>query len=144
MDAKEKKKIKDFLRSYEREESRIRQIEEDIAYINKTLDSIPQIFDGMPRGSGISNKTAKEAEKLWQLQNDLIAARTRAVQKREEVANLIRQVKNVQHMNLLRLRYIELKGWAQVSIDMDRDPRWVFRMHNLALEEILKIYNLTI
>lgn len=144
MDAKEKKKIKDFLRSYEREESRIRQIEEDIAYINKTLDSIPQIFDGMPRGSGISNKTAKEAEKLWQLQNDLIAARTRAVQKREEVANLIRQVKNVQHTNLLRLRYIELKGWAQVSIDMDRDPRWVFRMHNLALEEILKIYNLTI
>ena len=144
MDAKEKKKIKDFLRSYEREESRIRQIEEDIAYINKTLDSIPQIFDGMPRGSGISNKTAKEAEKLWQLQNDLIAARTRAAQKREEVANLIRQVKNVQHMNLLRLRYIELKGWAQVSIDMDRDPRWVFRMHNLALEEILKIYNLTI
>lgn len=115
-----------------------------MAYINKTLDSIPQIFDGMPRGSGISNKTAKEAEKLWQLQNDLIAARTRAVQKREEVANLIRQVKNVQHMNLLRLRYIELKGWAQVSIDMDRDPRWVFRMHNLALEEILKIYNLTI
>lgn len=37
MDAKEKKRIKEFLKSYSREESKIKQIEEDVAYINETL-----------------------------------------------------------------------------------------------------------
>lgn len=135
----EKKKIKNYLRGYERAEERIRQIEADIDYINQTLDSMPQIFDGMPRGGNISDRAAQEGQRLWALSMELSEKRCEAIKKRKEIAEKIRQVPNTKYMRLLYSRYIELKPWAEIALDMNRDPRWVFRIHNFALEAIKDI-----
>lgn len=135
----EKKKIKNYLRGYERAEERIRQIEADIDYINQTLDSMPQIFDGMPRGGNISDRAAQEGQRLWALSLELSEKRCEAIKKRKEIAEKIRQVPNTKYMRLLYSRYIELKPWAEIALDMNRDPRWVFRIHNFALEAIKDI-----
>lgn len=135
----EKKKIKNYLRGYERAEERIRQIEADIDYINQTLDSMPQIFDGMPRGGNISDRAAQEGRRLWALSLELSEKRCEAIKKRKEIAEKIRQVPNTKYMRLLYSRYIELKPWAEIALDMNRDPRWVFRIHNFALEAIKDI-----
>ena len=138
MDAKEREKVKNYLKGYAREDEKLRQIEEDIDYINQTLDSTPQLFDGMPRGSGISDKTAKTGQKLWGLYIDLMAQRDKAVAKRKEIGDTIRSMEDTTYMRLLYLRYIELKSWGKVSEEMGISPRWIFDMHNKALEEILK------
>lgn len=135
----EKKKIKNYLRGYERAEERIRQIEADIDYINQTLDSMPQIFDGMPRGGNMSDRAAQEGQRLWALSMELSEKRCEAIKKRKEIAEKIRQVPNAKYMRLLYSRYIELKPWAEIALDMNRDPRWVFRIHNFALEAIKDI-----
>ncbi len=135
----EKKRIKDYLRGYVRAEERIRQIEEDIDYINRTLDSIPQIFDGMPRGGKTSDRAGRTAQRLCELSAQLIAERDEAAEKRKEIADTIRQLSDDRYMRLLYMRYIEFKPWAEIALKMDRDPRWVFRMHNYALEEVKKI-----
>ena len=85
----EKKKIKNYLRGYERAEERIRQIEADIDYINQTLDSMPQIFDGMPRGGNISDRAAQEGQRLWALSLELSEKRCEAIKKRKEIAEKI-------------------------------------------------------
>lgn len=140
----EKKKIKKYLRGYERAEERIRQIEADIDYINQTLDSMPQIFDGMPRGGNISDRAAQEGQRLWALSLELSEKRCEAIKKRKEIAEKIRQVPNTKYMRLLYSRYIELKPWAEIALDMNRDPRHIFEMHNIALEEIRKILEIHI
>jgi hypothetical protein len=143
MNEKEKKVIKDFLRGYEREELRMKQLEEDIAYLNDSIGLAAIELNGMPSGSGISDTTAKQAEKLCELSAKLIEKRFEAAKKRSEIADMIRKLPDSRYIMLLRLRYIELKGWAEVSIEMNRDPRWVFRLHNEALCAFEKIYKKT-
>ena len=138
MDTKEKAKVKDYLKGYAREDEKLRQIEEDIDYINQTLDSTPQLFDGMPRGSDISDKTARTGQKLWSLSIELMEQRDIAVAKRKEIGDTIRSMENPKHMRLLYLRYIELKTWSAISDEMGISPRWIFEMHGSALEEISK------
>lgn len=138
MDEKEKKRIKVYLQGYGREEEKLRQIEAEIDYINQTIDSTSQIFDGMPRGSGISDKTAREAQRLCDLSIDLIEQRFEAATKRKEIGEAIRSVEDTKYMRLLYLRYIELRSWGGVSEEMGISPRWIFDMHNKALEEIAK------
>ena len=139
MKPEEKRKIKDYLRSYERAEEKIRQIEEDIDYINQSIDSRSQLFDGMPHTSGMSDRVARDGQRLCSLSMELIAQRDEAAAARKEVAGVIRRIEDVRYMRLLYARYIELKSWAEIALNMDRDPRWVFRMHNYALEEVKKI-----
>ena len=136
MDEKEKKRIKVYLQGYGREEEKLRQIEAEIDYINQTIDSTSQIFDGMPRGSGISDKTARSAQRLCDLSINLIEQRFEAATKRKEIGEAIRSVEDTKYMRLLYLRYIELRSWGKVSEEMGISPRWIFDMHNKALEEI--------
>lgn len=90
----------------------------------------------MPRGSGISDKTAREAQRLCDLSIDLIELRFEAATKRKEIGEAIRSVEDTKYMRLLYLRYIELRSWGKVSEEMGISPRWIFDMHNKALEEI--------
>ena len=144
MDAKEKAKVKNYLKGYAREDEKLRQIEEDIDYINQTLDSTPQLFDGMPRGSAISDKTAKTGQKLWSLSIDLMKQRDKAVAKRKEIGDTIRCLENTTHMKLLYARYIELKQWDVIAREMGLNSRWIFETHNRALEKVYEKIKLVI
>lgn len=136
---------KEYLRQYEdlnRIAQRLKaeyQLEiEKIDAIGSTLSGEP----GMPHGTGISRKTEDKAIKLADKALRWKEAELEALQKRQEVFEVINRVPGIEG-DLLYERYINLKSWEQVAEAIDRSDKWCrTRLHSNALQIVKKIiYN---
>ena len=55
------------------------------------------------------------------------------------VQRAIASVPDARLRKVLTLRYIGGKRWEQIAVDMDKQYRWILRLHGRALQEIEKI-----
>lgn len=140
----EKRKVKEFLWSYKLEEVKVRQLEEDIVVLQATIDSVAPPLSDEPKGTAISDRTARQAARLADLSTGLIEQRMIAAEKRAKVANAIRQLDDVRLIVILRERYINFKSWRQIADEeLHIYPRHVLRLHAAALEKISEILKKT-
>ena len=66
--------------------------------------------------------TASEIEKLIQIKND--------------VAEAISHIDNSEYRFILESRYIGLKSWEQIAVELNYDISWIYRLHRNALKAI--------
>lgn len=132
--------IKAFFLHYGRAVERIREAEQGIRKTEQIVDSIKATGDGMPRGSGISDRTGALAVQLADAKarrEDLIAD---AWAKREAIEAVINEIDNTIHARLLFDRYVALMTWQQVADDLPADETYTRgRLHGSALESAKKI-----
>ena len=58
---------------------------------------------------------------------------------KEEVLNVIENVKNPVHKTILHKRYVQGKKWEDVSKELCYEQQHIHRLHKKAVEEVCKI-----
>lgn len=124
---------KQYLNQYWRLTERIRQIDSDIAAIEAEIGGRHDP-DG-PRGTDVSDPTARLAVRLAALRQDLERIREEAWSKRIEISRIIDGVEDKTLSQLLYDRYILCMRWDDVADDIHYEPSYVrTRLHSRALD----------
>lgn len=131
---------KEYLLQYRRLMIRIKCIEQDLEDLRQQRSSITIDLDGMPKGSAISDKTARLATLLADIESELIAKRSEAWSVRMEITNTIDRLSDPAQARLLHLRYIYGWTWERIAVDMGYTYQWVAgSLHGQALQSMEKI-----
>lgn len=130
---------KEYLREYRRVTRRVNQIDEEIQRLRAERDSITVKADGMPSGSGISDRVARLAVKIADKETEYIARREELLQMRTEVVETILAVADDKQSQLLYLRYIKGMKWEEIADEMGYYLRHIHRIHGHALPAVQKI-----
>lgn len=126
--------IKEYLNQYMVMSKRIELIDQQIAEAQAERDSIAINLDGLPSGSGISDKTGRLASTIADLQEDLTDIRTAAWKTKSRILHTILSVDHEDYQQILLLRYINGMTWDSIADEMYYSRQWVTVLHGRALE----------
>ena len=101
---------------------------EKIDAIGSTLAGEP----GMPRGTGISRKTEDKAIRLADKAARWINAELEAIEKRQEIFELIHDIDGIEG-DILYERYINLLTWEQIAERLYYSDSGLYYAHQRAL-----------
>lgn len=127
MDNAEKKKL---LNSYRRLVAQIKALSEALEYTRALIHS--PIYDGMPHGSrktDLSDLTVKADEYEREMQGLI----DRKLDTLRRIDDLIEAMDNEKEKEVLTRRYIEIKSFEQVAVEMGKSYRQTMRLHRLAI-----------
>lgn len=126
---------KEYLKQYEYAVKRIRRLEEEYEAENLLIDAVRSLSDndGMPHGNGISKPTENKAIRLADKTLRLVEAKLEAIEIRQKVFDLIDRIGGTEG-DVLYEKYINLKTWEQVCVDINYSWMQTHRYHRRALE----------
>ena len=56
-----------------------------------------------------------------------------------EIRDTIKKVGKIEYQTLLEKRYLCFQTWEQIAVDMGYELRWIYRLHNKALNAVTNI-----
>ena len=126
---------KEFLQQYAEADSIAKRLKSEYEIEEMMIDSIrsPLSGDGTPRGGGISRTTEDKAVELADQLRVWKDAEIEALRIRQRVFNTIRDIPGVEGQVLYE-RYILLKTWIEVAIEIHYSLEGAFAVHRRALD----------
>ena len=70
------------------------------------------------------------------LKDEIFSEVERLVELRKSIASTIEQVSNPTYRRILEMRYLCCKPWDDIAGELKYEPKYVFRLHGRALQEI--------
>lgn len=127
-------RAKEYLRQYEDLDKKARYFKEEYELETEKIDAIGSTLagDGQPHGTGISRKTEDKAIRLADAAMKWKIAELDAIEKRQEVFEVISKVKGVEG-EVLYQRYIALNKWEQICVNIPMSWTGVHKAHRRAL-----------
>lgn len=126
---------KEFLRQYEDANRKALRCKTEYETELEKIDAIGSTLSndaGMPHGSGISRRTEDKAIRLADKAMKWKVAELEAIEKRQEVFELICDVKGVEG-DVLYEKYINLHKWEEVCVILNYSWGGVHKAHRRAL-----------
>lgn len=124
-----------FLRRCRDAQRTERRLIEELAQLRAEAASVSQALTGMP-GGGDGQAIPRAVERIMDAQQRLAAEAARCAAARAEVRAAIDTVADPLRRDILTRRYILGQRWERVAADLDRDLRWVLRLHHRAVEDL--------
>ena len=75
--------------------------------------------------------------KMVDMENEINEDIDRLVDLKAEIMRRIKCVENTEYQTLLELRYLCFKRWEDVAAEMGYDLRYVYKLHDQALESCI-------
>lgn len=132
--------LKKRLKSYRAIQQERQHLLEEIKRVEATLDGLKApSWDGMPRGSDVSDPVLQAVE-----QYDTLLCRHRAQEAAlaatlVEVETLIASLDSPTERDLLRYRYIDGLNWEAVCVAINYGWRQTHNLHSAALGKLLDL-----
>ena len=126
---------KEFLRQYEELNRRARRYQQEYRTELEKVDAIGSTLShdaGMPHGSGVSRKTEDKAIRLADKAAKWKAAELDALQKRQEIFEVIHDIEGIEG-DILYERYINLLTWEQIAERLYYSDSGIYYAHQRAL-----------
>ena len=132
-------KAKEFLNQYKNAMDLVKRCENEYNEAVENIDAIGSTLagDGQPHGTGVSKKTEDKAIDLVTAREHWAKAKMDAFRTRQEVANLIIDIPDIEG-KVLYERYINLLTWEQIAEKLFYSYTGVFYAHNRALDIVEK------
>ena len=136
---------KEYLKQIENLDTRIKNLDNEISDLRNEIITVRSSWpDGQPHGSGTTSPVEVAVQELLDglqgLETLQIHLRSQLWSKRNEIINTISELSNPDHNRLLYLRYVQLKIWEEIAVDMHFSYQWVSgALHSNALQELQKI-----
>ena len=131
---------KEYLGQAYRIEQRINSKLEQVASLRELATKATST---LRHGKSTSGKTVQPMSdtiaKIVDLEAEINRDIDHLVDTKREIISVIKRIQNPEHQTLLELRYLCFKTWAEVSIKLNLDSRWVRRLHDRALREVNEI-----
>lgn len=126
---------KEFLKQYEHASRIVQRCKTEYETEVEKIDAIGSTLsnDGMPHGSGISRKTEDKAIRLAEKATKWKAAELEAIAKRQEVFEVIYDIKGIEGEILIE-RYINLRKWEDICVLIHYSWRGTHKIHARALQ----------
>ena len=132
-----REEVKNKLKGYRDAQRRLEIAERELEVFESKLT--PSIDYSKPRvGGGKASDIADIISKLAQMHDRVKEEYLEASRQLVEVKKLLESVDDEQSRDILSRRYISCQHWKTISIEMRLDWRWMFRLHNRALDELAK------
>ena len=125
---------KEYLKQYEYADRRAKRLKAEYEREQQLIDAIRSASDndGMPHGSGISKPTEDKALRLADKRLKWIDAELDAIEKRQEVFELIYDIDGIEG-DVLVERYVNLRKWEEICILVHYSWQGVHKVHKRAL-----------
>lgn len=144
-------KVREMLDDYVIAEEDIDREIERLEYLTSKMTGISaQVLNGMPRSSSMStDRMADMLGRKEELEASIRASVEKQAQKRKEIEEIVRHLKNTEERAVIRLRYLDRTEWDEVLEIMfggKRDfqdrfetyRRRMYRVHGTALINMAK------
>lgn len=125
-----------FLRRYRDAQRTMRRLLEELAQLRAEAASVSAALSGMPSGGGDGQAIPRAVERIADAESRLASAYGTALAERSRVKDAIDTVPDPLRRGILIRRYILGQRWERVAADLDRDLRWVLRLHHRAVEDL--------
>lgn len=128
---------KEFLRQYETANKIAHRLEKEYMQEQELIDSIKSALggDGMPHGNGISKTVEDRAVRLSDKAQKWKKAKLDAVEKRQEVFEVIHDIPGIEG-DILIERYINLLKWEEICVTVGYSWHGVHQAHRRALNAV--------
>lgn len=131
---------REFLWQYQSAVRERQRLKWEIKAIEDELTSISSpSFDGMPKGSGITDKMAEGAARLEEKSRALGDAYIRAQETFMRIEAVVALVPDPVQRQVLTLRYISRMKWEDIAIEVAYSYRHLERIHGEALAAVQAI-----
>ena len=125
-----------FLRRYRDAQRTMRRLLEELAQLRAEAASVSQALSGMPSDGGDGQAIPRAVERIADAESRLASAYGAALAELNWVKDAIDTVPDPLRRDILTRRYILGQRWERIAADIDRDLRWVLRLHHRAVEEL--------
>ena len=125
-----------FLRRYRDVKRTMRRLLEELAQLRAEATSVSQALSGMPSGGGDGQAIPRAVERIDDAERRLASAYGTALAEHCRVKDAIDTVPDPLRLEILTRRYILGQRWERIAADLDRDLRWVLRLHHRAVDEL--------
>lgn len=140
MKDEKKEKIRKYLnRAYELTKIKER-LEREYKQKLKEMDSISVSCEEI-KANSIVSKVENKALDLVSLKKDIDLHNVKMEEVKRERAGVVDKLEDDNLKSLLRLRYLEFRKWEDIMYILNYSRRYIFKLHNKAIEEISKILN---
>ena len=112
---------------------REKTIADEIEALRAEAARVTQALTGMP-GGGDGPAIPRAVERIADAESRLASAYGAALAVRAEVKDAIDTVADPLRRDILTRRYILGQRWERIAADLDRDKRWVLRLHHRAVD----------
>lgn len=131
---------KEYLNSYRNVRKRIINLREQLESLREIERSAKsQQLSDMPKGGGSGQQDLSDLMvKIEELREKISDKIWEANKIRVNIEDTIASIQNADEQRVLRMRYIELKGWDEISIEMEYSRRQIFNIHGNALQNYKK------
>lgn len=104
---------------------------------NKILNPTLPLITDMPKGSNFAPDTLpRNVIRLMKLEEMIQERFSKIIDIRMDIERKISEVEEINHRCVLALRYIEGLKWSIISKKMHYEERWIFNLHEKAIEDI--------
>ena len=125
-----------FLRRYRDAKRTMRRLLEELQQLRAEATSVSQALSGMPSGGGDGQAIPRAVERIEDAEIRLASAYGTALVELSRVKDAIDTVPDPLRRDILTRRYILGQRWERIAADLDRDLRWVLRLHHRAVDEL--------
>ena len=130
---------KEYLLQYKHLSARVKVLQAEIESLRADAESISVNLDGLPKGQGEKDKTARIAVQLAEYDSKLQAELSDLWRLRMDIVETLGMLTNEKHFTLLHSKYIAGETWEHIAVDMNITWRYCYMLHGAALIELEKI-----
>lgn len=136
--------VRAFLNSILESRMEINRLKRKLSALEERATNVTSQLTGMPRGGSADRDAVLAA--LADATGEYYRRLAEAERRELEVVNFIDSVPTAEHRIILRLRYVDRKGWSKVlralsDAGLDMTERHMFRLHGAALREARELYS---
>ena len=109
-----------------------------VASLNDLATKCNATLSGMPHNPNRGGSTmADTVVKIVDLQHEINDDIDRLVDLKRDIIKAIKGIGNQEYETILEKRYLCFQPWEQIAVDMKRNVRHLYRLHDEALELIV-------
>ena len=131
---------KEYLKRYKQFGERIKILESEIEELRTKAEGASINLDGLPKGQGAKDRTAKFAIELAEYDSRLNGELSAAWKVRMEIVETLGKL-SYKHQRLLHEYYIKQRTWEEVAEELGITSRYCYMLHGSALAELNQVLN---
>ena len=113
---------------------------EQLSTLNDMATKATSTLTGMPHNPNKATSTLENAiTKIVDLQREINDDIDRLVDLKAEITKVIKSVDDVDQRFILEKRYLCWTPWPEIAVELNISNRWLYRLHDMALEKVQNI-----
>lgn len=125
---------KEYFAQIRKTDRLIHRLDSTIATLRSSLTSTgSQLKPDKVQTSGAKDTLGETIVKIMSLEDDINARINELVDMKQEAFTMINRIPDLDQQNILIGRYIQLKKWEDIALELNFSIQWVYELHGKGL-----------